>query len=133
MMQRKRKIPHRLSPSSGITLLELMIVVAVVGILAAIAYPSYARYVERAQVSDGTGALLIAAQAMERCYTAQSSYANCDVPDDSSEEFYSLAVVANATTFTITATGQAGRVTSGPCSTLTLNHRGQRTPADACW
>lgn len=118
----------------GVTLLELMIVVVIVGILAAIAYPSYARYVERAQVADGKSGLMQAAQRMERCFTANMTYENCAVPSASPEGYYELEITAaNGTSFTLTATGQDGRVTSGACATLTIDQRGQRTPANACW
>ena len=118
----------------GITLLELMIVVAIVGILAAIAYPSYGRYVERAQVSDGKSGLTQAAQRMERCFTADMTYANCAIAAESPEGYYELEISsADGTSFLLTATGQDGRVTTGACSTLTINQRGQRTPANDCW
>lgn len=120
--------------TGGFTLIELMIVVAVIAILAAIAFPAYGIYVERAQVSDGKSGLLQAAQRMERCYTSNMSYANCAIANDSPEGYYSLAVTnADATTFLITATGQDGRVTSGDCSSMTVNHQGVRTPTDDCW
>ena len=121
--------------AKGFTLIEVMIVVVIIGILASIAYPAYTRYVERAQVSDGKSALLMLAQQMERCYTAQLRYDGCpNLPGESPEGFYTLAVNADANTYTLTATGEKGRVTSGSCSTLTINHQGVRTPSgDACW
>lgn len=59
----------------GFTLLELMIVVAVVGILAAIAYPSYQEYVKKSRRSEARAALLTVAQAQEKFYTANGTYA----------------------------------------------------------
>ncbi|WP_018879658.1 type IV pilin protein [Thioalkalivibrio sp. ALE9] len=118
---------------TGFTLIELMIVVAIIAILAAIAFPAYGIYAERAQISDGKTGLLEAAQRMERCYTSNMSYANCNIANESPEGYYGLSVNSNASSFTITATGQSGRVTSGDCSTMTVNHQGVRTPADDCW
>ncbi|MCG5517018.1 methylation site containing protein [Ectothiorhodospira sp. 9100] len=114
-----------------------MITVAIIGILASIAYPSYTRYVERTQISDGRVALLQAAQAMERCYTAAMSYAGCTITASSPEGFYKLAFAENeptATTFVIEAEGQDGRVksSSADCHEMTIDHRGVRGP-DACW
>lgn len=119
----------------GFTLIELMVVVAIVGILAAVAFPSYSRHVERTQVSDGQAGLMQAAQIMERCFTTQMSYDGCTVPEDSPEGFYSIAaptITGNGQGYELTATGARGRVTVGACSTLTIDHRGGRTPAD-CW
>src|SRR5690554_7773304 len=62
----------------GFTLLELMIVVAVVGILAAIAYPSYMDSVRKSNRADAKAALNDAAQQMQRCYTLNSSYSGCE-------------------------------------------------------
>ena len=59
----------------GVTLIELMTVVAVLGIIAAIAIPSYRRYMVRANRTDAKTALLQTAQALERCYTNSTPYA----------------------------------------------------------
>ena len=65
---------RRLSGMRGFTLIELMIAVAVVGILAAIAYPSYQEHVRKARRADAQTALLELAQFMERHYTANGRY-----------------------------------------------------------
>jgi type IV pilus assembly protein PilE len=109
----------------GFTLIELMIVVAIIGVIAAIAFPSYTRYVERTQFNDGRTGLLAAAQLMERCYVTGMTYVGCNVGDRSPEEFYTIAVTDRTTrTFTLTATGRAGRVTAAPCNSITLNQTG---------
>lgn len=59
---------------SGFTLIEMMIVVAIAGILAAISYPSYRDYVERAGRADGKAKLLEIMQAQERFYSQNQTY-----------------------------------------------------------
>lgn len=74
--------PRRLSckpmKMHGFSLIELMIVVAMVGILAAIAYPSYVQYIERARRKDATAVMLEAAQFVERFYTERRTYVGVD-------------------------------------------------------
>jgi len=60
----------------GFTLIELMMVVAVVGVLAAIAYPSYQEQVRKGKRAEGRGALLKGAQMQERYYTTNNKYAD---------------------------------------------------------
>ena len=137
--RRLMRVPGRfaLERQQGFSLIEVMIVVVIIGILASIAYPSYTRYVERAQVSDGQSGLLQAAQVMERCYTANMRYENCTAPSASPEGYYSIDFASGeptATTYILEATGEEGRVADSDavCHILTINHRGQRGPAD-CW
>jgi type IV pilus assembly protein PilE len=59
---------------TGFTLIELMIAVAVVGILASIAYPSYIDHVRKSRRADAQGALMGLSNAMERFFTQNSTY-----------------------------------------------------------
>lgn len=120
----------------GFTLIELMIVLVIIGVIAAIAFPSYTRFVERTQVNDGRAGLTIAAQELERCYVTTNSYfvdpaagtpTPCPIVATSPEGFYTLAVAVTdgGQGFIVTAEGAPGsRVENGPCSEITLNQAG---------
>lgn len=79
------------SAQGGFTLIELMIAVAVIAILASIAVPSYRGYVERATRTDAHAGLMEAAGQLERCYTVNNSYANCNVITNSPTEITASA------------------------------------------
>lgn len=98
-----------LNNKRGFTLIELMIVVAVVGILAAIAYPSYTDSVRKARRSDGTAALMNAAQRMEVYYAREATYtsilADANITANSEEGYFGLSIfAADAGSYTLRAT-----------------------------
>ncbi len=121
----------------GFSLIELMIVVAITGILASIAYPQYGKYVEKSRRADGQLALLEEVQALERCKSTRFSYANCTLTHDSSpEKYYAITLTSTASTFAITATGQNQQANDTDCNEMTINQLGERTPdpdTTDCW
>ena len=74
MTLRQFRRPVSIKRNYGFTLIEVMIVVAIVGILAAIAMPSYTEYIKRGNRASARAALLEAQQFMERFYAANSRY-----------------------------------------------------------
>lgn len=140
--------------SQGFTLIELMIVVVIVGILAAVAYPSYQEQIRQARRADAQTSLLELAQFMERFYTVQGRYVDgagnrpalpyTQAPRDGATKFYDLSFnetgIANgATAFVLQAVPIAGGVMANDgCGTLRLSNTGVRTrtgalAADRCW
>lgn len=95
----------------GFTLIELMVVIAIIGILASIAIPSYREYVRRARATEATGALADMRIRMEQCFQDNRSYAlcaaQCNAPAGTSTQFaYSCtAGTPTATTYTLQAVG----------------------------
>lgn len=131
---------------AGITLIELMIVVVIVGILAAIAYPSYRSYTVKGNRKAAQSFMLSVASRQEQMMLDQRRYINAgthtliasnlrmSVPDEVSR-FYTISATAfNASTppgYTVTAVPLAGTAQAGD-QTLSLGSDGARAPA-ALW
>lgn len=128
----------------GFTLIELMIAVVIIGILAAIAYPSYTAQVQKTRRADAQTALSQAALAMEACRADRATYTGCALPNASSDDgHYTLAVVVTGAGrgYTLTAAPAAGspQANDAACTSLTLDsrsargHTGSAASAEVCW
>jgi type IV pilus assembly protein PilE len=129
----------------GFTLIELMIVVAIIGILASIAYPSYLEYVKKSNRAEATVVLMESAQALERFYSVNGSYLDSgsvasvfptNVPA-SGVGNYTVAATGARNSFTLTAT-PTGSMSGDDCGNLSITHSGVKGASGSkgvadCW
>jgi len=128
--------------SRGFSLIELLIVVAIIGILSSIALGFYGDNVIAANRTEARSALQTAAGTLEKCRSLYGAYnnANCNYADFATESnYYNITGALAATSFTLTATPIAGgpQANDADCTTLTLTNTGIKgaTGADTtvCW
>ena len=118
--------------NTGFTLIELMVTVAIVAILAAVAFPSYQDYILRSRRAEGKAILLSTQQLVERGYTDLNSYASAVASTVGasgvlSEHGYYQVTSASATlsTYTLQST-PLGKQTNDKCKTLTITQAGAK-------
>lgn len=140
----------------GFTLIELIVAVAIVGVLASIAYPSYTAMVRKSNRTDATSELNNIAIRLQRCYTSYSTFnpdeGKCDVIDQlklstgikTQGGFYVIkGSDFDKISYTLTATPLAGTVQAldTDCSSFSLKHTGERVAVngatvdttESCW
>ena len=153
-MQYIIEAPNTSRIQQGFTLIELMVVVAIVAIIAAVALPSYRQHVVKSNRSAAQSFMLTVANNEERLMLDARSYGavavNTDFPNTPIAtppglnltvpanvlNFYNFSVTTTSTppAYTITATATGTQLTSdASCTPLTLTQTGAKTPASGCW
>jgi type IV pilus assembly protein PilE len=126
----------------GVTLMELMIVVVIIGIIAAFAYPNYRDFTDRARRNEAKALLLEIAQNQERFYLQNNRYGTLGElgygnPQMTDGGFYQVTfpVAPDANNFTARATYQLGGNEAGKCLWFEIDGRGtkQSFPLGDCW
>ncbi len=130
------------SHSTGFSLIEMMVVVAIIGILSAIALPSYNDHMRKTRRTAGAACALAVAQQAERFYTTNMTYVGfqsvtpdpANICEPKAREFYTVSRgTPTAKEYTISATPK-GAQAGDSCGTLTVNQAGAKTPTTGnCW
>ena len=120
--------------TTGFTLIEMMVVVAIVSILLKIAIPSYVRYVQRGDIVEATQALAQYRVQMEQYYQDNNTYSNggnCGVAAPALVNFTLTCAASSAQAYTATATGNSGTQVNG--FTYTVNQANVQATTATAW
>ncbi|MGD6737245.1 type IV pilin protein [Photobacterium leiognathi subsp. mandapamensis] len=128
-----------MTKQKGVTLIEMLIVVAIIGVISAIAYPSYQSYVLKGHRTQAMGDMVKVQLNLEEHFTQNNNYnspvisgSTCSICDSDNDRYtFSLSSAANNYTITATAKADKGQDLD-ECGNLTLNQNGTGTPA-SCW
>lgn len=128
----------RASRASGFTLVELMLVVAIIGILASIALPSYNEHVRKARRTAGAACAAAVAQQAERYYTTNLRYtgfaADTSICEPKALEYYNILVATPTNRSYTVSASPIGAQSGDSCGVLSVTQTGAKSPDTAgCW
>ena len=126
---------HETCRQSGFTLIELMITVAIVGILAAIAYPSYQSYVLQSRRAEAIAGLLDLQQQAEKWRVSHTTYpsnSNVNLPSSDHYTFTVEDITPTAYRLKATAKSSSPQNSDTGCTWLTFDQNGAKEPS-GCW
>jgi len=125
----------------GFTLIEIMIVIAIIGIIITIAAPSYTEYLKKGRRAEVVSLLSEQAQTLERFYTRNNAYTGV-TGLSTGNDFYTITPTIADQTFVLTATRKTGTaMATDKCGDFTLTNTGVRSMNNAttglttkdCW
>ena len=132
----------RIEKIGGFSLIELMVVIAIVATLFAYAIPNYRQYVLRSHRTEAQNALLHLTSIQERHYANRNRYgtsAEIDLtalfpaPTNVNKLFYTITMESTNTTYTITAVAYGKQADDTDCITFTIDNLGEKLPVENCW
>jgi type IV pilus assembly protein PilE len=143
-------MPCPLTPRTaarGLSLIELTVVMAIAGILSAVAYPSYQEQVRKSRRTDAQAVLMQAAEFLEKSYTENMRYDQTTAgvaialpasltaaPRDGATKYYTISLQSVATRSYVLQAVPQGAQGSDRCGTMSLDQVGVKTAAvSGCW
>ncbi len=121
---------------SGFTLIELMITVAIVGILAAIAYPSYQQYVLSSRRAEAQSEMLKIQLGLEKWRANHNTYSStlADAGFTDTNTYYDYSITgASGSAYVINAAALGAQTADAGCTSLALDQNSTKTPSTGCW
>jgi len=121
----------------GFTLMELMITVAIIGIIAAIAIPSYQDFINKSRRSEAHAGLAKMQLQQEAHRMVNSTFASAfgtgsNEVHEPTSDYYTFSLTGSGNAYTVIATAKSTQTADTACTPMTVNQAGTKTPA-GCW